>query len=218
MNKLEYLSLLKEEIDKARPLDKITLDSIISDLRLKYTSTSTALEGNTLSIYETKAVIEDGITIGGKTVREHLEVINHDKAVTKLFTYVKDKAALNAKLILDFHETILKGINDEWAGRFRNQIVYISGAKHIPVSAEKVYDSMLEFEHKISELSTLHPVAYSALIHANLVRIHPFIDGNGRTARLIMNLELMKAGYPIVLIEPQDKGRYCDLLQATCKG
>lgn len=124
MNKLEYLSLLKEEIDKARPLDKITLDSIISDLRLKYTSTSTALEGNTLSIYETKAVIEDGITIGGKTVREHLEVINHDKAITKLFTYVKDKAALNAKLILDFHETILKGINDEWAGRFRNQIVY----------------------------------------------------------------------------------------------
>lgn len=206
------LTILKDELNSYRPFDLVTAQSIIDDLALKYTYNSTALEGNTLSIYETKIVIENGITIGGKTVREHLEVINHDIAVHKLINDVQNKYRLSAQLILDYHQIILKGINEEWSGRYRNQQVLISGAKHIPVNPQRVYDEMNAFITKAEELVTLHPVERAALIHADLVRIHPFVDGNGRTARLIMNLELMKAGYPIVIIEVTDKAHYCDLL------
>src|SRR3990167_4704136 len=101
------LTKLKALVNSYRPFDPITLDSIIKDLTLKYTYNSTALEGNTLSIYETKLVIENGITIGGKTVREHLEVINHDHAVQKLIRDVKNKINLDLQLILDYHALIL---------------------------------------------------------------------------------------------------------------
>jgi Fic family protein len=211
--KFEYLTKLKDEISSYRPIDPITLQSIINDLSLKYTYNSTALEGNTLSIYETKMVIEDGITIGGKTVREHLEVINHDHAVHKLIEDVKNNAPLDQKLILDYHAIILEGINNDWSGRFRNQQVLISGAKHVPVNPQKIYDEMkLYIENANQNMNKLHPVERAALLHAELVRIHPFVDGNGRTARLVMNLELMKAGYPIVVIEVEDKIKYCTLL------
>ena len=211
---INRLTELKDELNLYRPLDPITINSIIDDLKLKYTYNSTALEGNTLSIYETKAVIEDGITIGGKTVREHLEVINHDVAVQKLIVDVQNNVKLDLKLILDYHEIILKGINEDWAGRYRNQQVLISGAKHIPVNPQKVYDEMNLFILKSDQSSTLHPVERAALIHVELVRIRPFVGGNGRTARLIMNLELMKSGYPIVVVEVEDKARYCSLLDS----
>ena len=160
-------------------------------------------------------VIEHGVTIGGKTVREHLEVINHDHAVSKLIEDVKNNATLDQKLILDYHAIILKGINDDWSGRFRNQQVLISGAKHIPVNPQKVYEEMTAYiENANYNNSNLHPVERAALLHADLVRIHPFVDGNGRTARLVMNLELMKSGYPIVVIEVEDKTQYCTLLDA----
>jgi Fic family protein len=209
---LNKLTDLKNELDKYRPIDSITLQSLIDDFKLRYTYNSTALEGNTLSIYETKIVIEEGITIGGKTVREHLEVINHDIAVKKLINDVQNKTPLDLKLILDYHEIILKGINDDWAGRYRNQQVLISGAKHKPVNPQKVYDEMNDFINRFTQDNLLHPVEKAALIHAELVRIHPFVDGNGRTARLMMNLELMKCGYPIVIIEVEDKALYCSIL------
>ena len=215
MNKLEEISRLKEKLDKSRPLDKITLDSILEDLKLKYTYHSNALEGNTLSIYETKVIIEHGITIGGKTIREHLEVINHNHAVDKLIMDVQNDADLDLKLILDYHHIILHGINDEWAGRYRNSQVFISGAKHVPPNANKVFDKMNEFINMINNSwGNLHPVESAALIHAYLVQIHPFVDGNGRTARLIMNLHLMKYGYPIIIIELIDKAKYCALLDS----
>lgn len=119
MNKLEELSALKQELDNSSPLHQLTLESIIADLRLKYTYNSNALEGNTLTIYETKAILENGITIGGKSMREHLEVINHDKAIDLLLNYVKLNESLELRSILSFHEIILRQINDEWAGRFR---------------------------------------------------------------------------------------------------
>ena len=214
---LELIDNLKNELESYRPFDEITVQSIVADLRLKYTYNSTAIEGNTLSIYETKSVIEDGITIGGKTVREHLEVINHDKAITKLILDVQNKTELNIKLILDYHHIILAAINDDWAGRFRNNKVYISGATHVPPSPHNVFDEMNIFIDKIKqEFSLMHPVVRAAMVHAELVKIHPFVDGNGRTARLIMNLELMKSGYPIVIIELEDKRRYCEILDIGC--
>ena len=214
---LEMIDTLKNELDSYRPFNEITVRSIVADLRLKYTYNSTAIEGNTLSIYETKSVIEDGITIGGKTVREHLEVINHDKAITRLIADVQNNVELDIKLILDYHNIILTGINDDWSGRFRNISVHITGASHATPSPHKVFDEMNVFKDRIrQEFNLMHPVIRAAMVHAEFVRIHPFVDGNGRTARLIMNLELMKAGYPIVIIEVEDKRRYCEALDIGC--
>ncbi len=213
-DKLEQISRLKQELDSSRPLHSTTLASILADLRLQYTYNSNALEGNTLSIYETKVILQQGVTIGGKSLREHLEVINHDKAIDLLLRYVQDKEGLTLRTVLDFHEIILKQIDDEWAGRLRTIPVRIGGAKNAPPAPAKVYDEMLSYMQQMKMFEkTLHPVAYVALVHAHLVRIHPFVDGNGRTARLIMNLELMKNGYPLILIDVLDRVKYCHLLE-----
>jgi Fic family protein len=214
MNKLEEVSQLKKQLDNSRPLHQITLESIVADLRLKYTYNSNALEGNTLTIYETKAILENGVTISGKPLREHLEVINHDKAIDLLLDYVKNKVPLNLKSILSFHEIILRQINDDWAGRLRNIPLRISGSQHVPISPAKVYTAI---ESYITDMQksreNLHPVVYAAIAHARLANIQPFIDGNGRTSRLVMNMELMKSGYPIVLIDVNDRALYCRLLE-----
>ncbi len=214
MNKLDELSLLKTQLDNSRPLHKITLESIIADLRLKYTYNSNALEGNTLTIYETKAILEKGVTIHGKSIQEHLEVINHDKAIDLLLKYVKEQEPLTLKSILTFHEIILRQINDEWAGRFRNIPVRISGSQHLPINPARVYELMEKYIEDMAKYKKeFHPVAYAAIAHAHLAHIHPFIDGNGRTSRLVMNMELMKNGYPIVLIDMNDRAKYCQLLE-----
>ena len=214
MNKLEELSALKQELDNSSPLHQLTLESIIADLRLKYTYNSNALEGNTLTIYETKAILENGITIGGKSMREHLEVINHDKAIDLLLNYVKLNESLELRSILSFHEIILRQINDEWAGRFRTIPVRVSGSKHLPIAPSKVYNTMDQYIINMKKLKQdLHSVEYAAIAHAHLANIHPFVDGNGRTCRLVMNMELMKSGYPIVLINVNDRVEYCRLLE-----
>jgi Fic family protein len=214
MNKLKELSTLKKELDNSKPLHQTTLESIIADLKLKYTYNSNALEGNTLTIYETKAILENGVTIGGKSMREHLEVINHDKAIDLLLNYVSHNEPLELNSILSFHAIILRQINDEWAGRFRNIPVRISGSKHLPLAPSKVYDAMEKYILNMKKLKQeLHPVEYAAIAHAYLASIHPFVDGNGRTCRLIMNMELMKSGYPMVLINVNDRAEYCRLLE-----
>ena len=147
-------------------------------------------------------------------LNEHLEIINHDKAINLLLTYVSQNTPLNIKTILSFHEIILKSINDEWVGRFRNVPVRISGSQHTTPSPHKLYETMENYIFNMQQLQkNAHPIEYAAVVHAKLANIHPFIDGNGRTCRLIMNMELMKSGYPITLIDVLDKSKYCSLLE-----
>src|SRR5699024_1501115 len=161
---------------------------------------------------ETKVVLE-GITVGGKTLREHLEVINHQEGIMFVEEIIKDKEPLSEWQIKNIHRLVLKGIDDSNAGVYREEQVFISGAKHVPPAAvlipEKVEDMISWYKN---EGSYLNAIERGAMLHAIFVGIHPFIDGNGRTARLLLNLEVMKDGYPPVIIKVENRVAYYEAL------
>lgn len=200
----------KQKIDAARPLPKIIIDKLSEYFAVEWTYTSNAIEGNSLDRAETLAVLKDGITIGGKPLKDHLEAINHKKAIdhiNEIFTKVEPITQNGIKYI---HSIILRDINDKYAGRYRDVDVIIVGAKHTPPLPPKVPGLMAELSKWLVERQDrfdLHPVKFAALAHFKLVQIHPFIDGNGRTSRLLMNLILMKYGYPIAIIDCEKEPR-----------
>ena len=154
----------------------------------------------------------EGITIGGKTLREHFEVINHAEAILYIEDMVKNKEELSEYAIKSIHSLILKNIDNDNAGRYRNQNVIISGAEHIPPSHILVQEKMEEFINWYKSCNNMHPVLKAAKVHVDFVGIHPFIDGNGRVSRLIMNLELLKSGYQAVSIRNDKKSAYYEAL------
>jgi len=202
----------KALLDSKRPLPNYTVKSIRENLLLEWTYNSNAIEGNTLTLQETKVVLE-GITIGGKTLREHIEVINHKEAILYVEEIVEKKEELSEWQIKNIHRLVLKGISDEYAGVYRNQNVIISGAKHTPPDFIIVPDEMKEFINWYEkEAYKLHPIEKAAYLHGVFVGIHPFVDGNGRTSRLLMNLELMKNGYPPTVIRAENRLEYYNAL------
>lgn len=203
---------LKETIDQYRPISKETAKSLREKLIVEWTYNTNAIEGNTLSMSETKVVLE-GITIGGKTVVEHLEVINHRDAIEFVENLIKDDKALTETNIRSIHTLILKEINNKYAGKYRNENVVMSGAKHIPPKHFELNVLMKKLinEYK-NEWGTYHPIIKAALLHGEFVKIHPFIDGNGRTARLLLNFELMKNGYPPIIIKNSSRAKYYEVL------
>ena len=202
----------KQRLDSKRPLPKETLKSLEENFKLEWTYNSNAIEGNTLTLKETKVVLE-GITIGGKTIREHLEAINHKEAIDFLEELVQDNNELSEIDIKNIHAIVLKGIDNENAGRYRTENVIISGASHIPPDAIIVPESMEKLIYRYDEWKEkYHPIIVAALLHAEFVKIHPFIDGNGRTARLLMNFEVMKNGYPPIIIKNEERHKYYDAL------
>jgi Fic family protein len=202
----------KSILDSKRPLPEYTVKSIREHLLLEWTYNSNAIEGNTLTLIETKVVLE-GITIGGKTLREHLEVINHRDAILYVEEIIKDNEFLTEWQIKNIHRLVLKGINDPYAGNYRDQKVIISGAKHTPPEPFLIKEQM---EKLINWYNTdaikLHPIERAAMLHIIFVGIHPFIDGNGRTSRLLLNLELMKNGYPPIVIRTENRFKYYNAL------
>lgn len=202
----------KKILDSKRPLPKETLKSLEENFKLEWTYNSNAIEGNTLTLKETKVVLE-GITIGGKTMREHLEVINHNEAIEFLEELINDNRELTEIDIKNIHAIVLKGIDDEDAGRYRTENVIISGASHIPPESIRVPELMEKLIYRYDEWKEkYHPIVVAALLHAEFVKIHPFIDGNGRTARLLMNFEVMKNGYPPIIIKTEQRHKYYDTL------
>ena len=191
----EKTDLLKSILDSHRPLPPEVVSNLREDLVLRWTYNSNAIEGNTLSLVETKVVLE-GITVGGKTMVEHLEAVNHREAILFVESLVQDGAALTERQIKQIHQLILKGIDDAHAGVYRSSNVIISGAEHRPSDALQVPGEMEAFIRWYESSTEIHPVERAARVHADFVKIHPFVDGNGRTSRLLMNLELMKAGFP----------------------
>ena len=193
---------LKKEIDSFRPFSKQLLNELQQFYRIGFTYSSNALEGNSLTESETKVIIEDGLTIGGKTIREHSEALGHSEAYTYLNTLTK-KNIITESNILELHRLFYYRIDAQEAGKYRKQQVYISGTDYLPPKHKEIPDLMKKFVLSIPELKeTLHPVALAAQLHERIATIHPFIDGNGRTARLVMNLSLVQNGYPIVIIPP----------------
>lgn len=208
----EELDEKKAILDSKRPLPKETLKSLEENFKLEWTYNSNAIEGNTLTLKETKVVLE-GITIGGKTMREHLEAINHKEAIEFLEELINDNSELSEMDIKNIHALVLKGIDDENAGRYRTENVIISGASHIPPESVIVPELMEKLIYRYDEWKErYHPIIVAALLHAEFVKIHPFIDGNGRTARLLMNFEAMKNGYPPIIIKTEQRHSYYDAL------
>jgi len=202
MNAIDYSAIdaLKERLDSYRPLRREIVENLHENLILQWTYNSNAIEGNTLTIKETKVALE-GITIGGKTMREHFEVINHREAITFIEELVKKNEPLSEWDIKSIHQLILKNIDNGNAGKYRDVNVRISGADHVPPDALHISEAMASFIewYKVKAID-MHPLERAARVHGEFVKIHPFTDGNGRTARLLTNLELMKSGYPAVVI------------------
>jgi Fic family protein len=208
------LDLKKKRLDGLRPLKPELVRNLEEWFRVELTYTSNAIEGNTLTRQETAVVLEKGLTVGGRTVQEHLEATNHAKALDWLKERLaKPKPVLGEKEILHLHEIILKGIDDHNAGRYRNVMVRISGSTVILPNARKIPELMREFAAWLKSSMKLHPAEQAAEAHYRLVTIHPFVDGNGRTARLLMNLMLMQGGFPPAFIRTRERVAYLSGLE-----
>ena len=206
-------------LQKSRPLPNIALQKIKESLSIEWTYNSNSIEGNTLSLRETQMVLQEGITIKGKSLREHFEAKNHEKAIDYLYKIINDNYILRSIDILSLHGLVLRSIEDDFAGRIRNAGVRISGANFIPPNATKVSDLLDEL---ISFINTnplgLNDIELATIFHHKLVWIHPFFDGNGRTVRLAMNLLLMRKGFPPAIILKNDRAKYYEALNQANAG
>jgi len=204
----EKLALLNAK----RPLPSATLRTLKENELLEWTYHSNAIEGNTLTLTETKVVLE-GITIGGKTMREHLEAINHKQAILHLEDLVLAGAKLTEHNIRGIHQLVLKEVDSPNAGRYRTENVIISGAKHKPPEHFLVAEQM---QRLVKDLEAWqrdrHPLETAARLHVEFVKIHPFVDGNGRTARLLMNFIAIKNGFPALVIRAESRRAYYSAL------
>ncbi len=204
---LDEIDILKSKLDQFRLFDSYRIDQA---LELEYTFESNRIEGNTLTLRETDLVINEGLTIPGKSMREHLEAINHQEAIAYIKHLIKKNTNLNEREVLSIHNLILRGIHPEDAGRYRKVQVMIKGSSFMPpqpfIVAKEMEDFYIWYE---TNKNKLHPIILAAEMHERLVTIHPFIDGNGRTSRLVMNLILLQHGYVIANI----KGDYNSRMQ-----
>lgn len=215
----ENLTRKKRALDGFRPLPPALVRNLEDWFTIELTYTSNAIEGNRLSRRETAVVIEKGLTVGGKSLREHLEATNHAGALKFVRSLIRKKPSrISGQDILDIHGLILRGIDDENAGRFRNAPVRISGSAVVMPNPRKVPQLMEDFLAWLGAKHDLHPVALAGEAHYRLVSIHPFTDGNGRTARLLMNLLLMQQGYPPAIIRPRDRLAYIGALETAQLG
>ena len=189
---------LKRCLDSFRPLDQAQLENLRQAFDIEYTYESNRIEGNTLTLRETDLVVTKGMTIGGKPLRDHLEAINHQEAIAYVRDIVRDGTPITEAMLKGLHGIILRGIDRDNAGRYRSLPVRIQGSAHLPPQPYLV-PKLMEgyFEVYEANRTTAHPVILAADMHERLVTIHPFIDGNGRTARLIMNLVLLQHGYVV---------------------
>lgn len=215
----ERLDLKLEQLKKHRPLPSMALSKIREALTIEWTYNSNSIEGNTLSLRETQMVLQDGITIKGKSLREHFEAKNHERAINLLYKLVDSCEVLSIHEILSLHGLILNSIEEEFAGRLRNGGVRISGANFVPPNALKVSELMEELLNftKDNPLN-LNVLELATIFHHRFVWIHPFFDGNGRTVRLAMNLLLMKHGFPPAIILTNDRAKYYAALNDANKG
>lgn len=215
----DRIIIKKKELDTLRPLPKSVLEKLGKQFAIELAYNSNAIEGNTLTLKETRLVIEEGITIKGKPLREHFEAINHQKAFEFLEGLVKEKTTITEQVIKDIHKFIMRGIDDEYAGRYRDVNVRILGAIKSPPRFEKVPGKMKEYIRYINRNpEKLNAIELSAIIHYRLVEIHPFTDGNGRCARLLTNLFLMRHGYPITMVLKVERKKYYDRLKKADRG
>jgi Fic family protein len=212
---LQRIDRLKAQIDRRRPLSESEARQLNNYFKIDATYSSNALEGNSLTLTETKVLLEDGITIGGKPLKDIYEATGHADAYDFMAETAKsDSLEITEDLILRLHELFYQRLDKENAGKYRDVRVIITGTDYVPPSPAKVPDEMKKFIADLKgKAARLHPVVLAAYAHRRLVDIHPFVDGNGRTARLLMNLILINKGYFVVSIPPIRRAEYLDALR-----
>mgnify|MGYP000843923867 CR=1 FL=1 len=209
-----------KRLNKFRPLPVSVVKKLKEQFEVELTYNSNAIEGNSLTLKETYLVINEGITIKGKPLKDHLEAKNHQEALDYLYDLLeKDKHnTFSENLIRSLNQIVQQNIDKEWAGKYRNSGVIIGGSEHKPPEAIEVPSLMRSLVKWYSTNKSQHPVELAGIIHHKLVNIHPFFDGNGRTARLVMNIILMQFGFPLVIILKSDRQRYYAALASADKG
>lgn len=207
----------KEQLaDMRKYLPKEALQSFDKSFEVEYTHNSTAIEGNTLTLIQTKAVLEDGISVGGKTLREIYEVVNHSKAFQFVKQCVAEGKPLDENTVKDIHALLMENILP--GGIYRNVEVRISGAQHKPPAPSEMYRQVKGFYADLPYKAEMNAMELAAWTHAEFVKIHPFVDGNGRTSRMIMNYQLMAAGFLPVSIAKENRLPYFEALEAYAVG
>jgi|SRR3989344_4215628 len=213
--------------DKLKQLQKLLLlpPSSVEKLRKQFniemTYNSNAIEGNRLSLKETFLVINEGLTLKGKPLKDHLEAKDHFEALNYLYNFIEKEAkhTVSEVFIRSLHQIIVKDTDSDWAGKYRDGNIIITGADHNPPDPSAVASLMKNLISWVrSNRNRLHPIELAAILHHKIVFIHPFFDGNGRCARLTMNLILMQKGYPLVIILKNDRKRYYESLAIADKG
>lgn len=209
----------KRKLDTLRPLPSSLVVRLKKQMMIEYTYNSNAIEGNTLTLRETQLIIEEGMTVGGKSITETLEAKNHPEAIKFVERLVDAKSELTEEVILQLHKLIMSNITED-AGHYRTTGVKITGATFMPPPSSQVkprIDELLKWLRKNPD--ELTPIELAAICHHRFVQIHPFSEGNGRTARLLMNALLMKAGYPFIATVPKlDRQKYLKTLAEADSG
>lgn len=213
---LQKIEEKKHRLDNLRPLPKDAIQKLLEDIRLRHTYHSDAIEGNTLTLQETKLVIQDGITIGGKPLKDHIEARNDAEAFDFMVHLVQHKTPFSQESIQQIHEIVTRGLLKD-AGKYRTGNVRITGSSITPPSYTKIIPLMNDYMHTIKTLQP-HPLKKAAYIHHRLVWIHPFFDGNGRVARLVTNLFFMQQGYPPIILKQDQRKTYYHVLHQADNG
>jgi Fic family protein len=209
----------KKALDNLRPLPPQLVKKLWEQMQIEFTYNSNAIEGNTLSLRETQLVIQEGITVRGKSLREHLEARNHPDAIDYVEKLAQKEATINQEDILKVHALLMRGIDDQNAGKYRTGQVRVAGATFMPPPAQKIQTMIGELLQTLSQNpDELRPIELAAFFHHKFVYIHPFLDGNGRTARLLTNAILMKNGYPFTVLLKVDRPKYLRALSEADNG
>lgn len=213
MKLLEKIDHYKRAIDEIRPFESHLLNELKNYYRIGLTWSSNALEGNTLTESETKVLLEDGLTVGGKPLSDTFEALGHAKAYDFMFTILGNRQ-ISEDDALTMHRLFLKDINLPFAGKYRTDPVLITGSKYPVCKVKEIEAEMKTLFHWVaSERMSYHPVEFAAQLHKRFVFIHPFIDGNGRISRLLMNSALLQDGYMLAIIPPILRQEYISLLE-----
>jgi Fic family protein len=218
---LDRLDQKLQKLQSLRPLPVSAVKKLQEQFEIEMTYNSNAIEGNSLTLKETYLVIHEGLTIKGKPLKDHLEAKDHHEALEFLYELIQPdlQPTLSEHLIRQLHQLVMKKTDEEYAGKYRTSNVFIGGADHTPPDALQVPTKMKNLMSWFTkERKRLHPVELAAFLHHKLVYIHPFFDGNGRTARLAMNIILMRTGYPLAVILKNDRNKYYRSLAQADKG
>jgi Fic family protein len=214
MNNFTLIDQKLAELNKLRPLTQGELQRLQDEFLVEFTYNSNAIEGNTLTLHETAMVLSQGVTIDKKPLKDHLEAVGHKDAFLYVLSLVQDKIQLSEKIIKEIHSLILIDRRED-SGVYRRIPVRIMGATHEPPQPYLISKLMETLISEYEEMkNNLHPVHYSALFHLKFEGIHPFIDGNGRTGRLLLNLELMQAGFPPINVKFADRKKYYECFES----